>query len=124
MFVAYDIDVQEMTAAVADEIGGAVGRGFPVSGGVRRAVADALQHTFPVETAAVDGLDRDALRLLRRIAASPEKASVRPDGARFLEVMACSGGCVGGPLAYGSARTAARAIAKEAASHTAAGTGS
>jgi len=77
------------------------GRGFPVNGGV--------------SAAAIDGIDADTARILRRLAKDPEKASNRPDGATFVEATACPGGCVGGPLAYGSAKSATRRIVAQSA---------
>jgi iron only hydrogenase large subunit-like protein len=115
MFVAHEIDVQTCEAVAADTVGQNAGRGFPVTGGVSSAVAAALADREDVTVATIDGIDADAARLLRRLAKDPEKASNRPDGATFLEVMACPGGCVGGPLAYGSAKSASRQIAAQAA---------
>jgi iron only hydrogenase large subunit-like protein len=49
------------------------------------------------------------------LAKNPEKPGAVPEDAAFLEVMACHGGCVGGPLAYGSAKAAAKQIQKQMA---------
>jgi [FeFe] hydrogenase (group B1/B3) len=143
-FVAYDIDVQECEAEPADSLGQEIGRGFPVSGGVgaavRRVLAEASAGNAgdaggtnagrrdagegntgegdapcPLSTALIDGLDADSLRQLRRLAKNPEKPGAVPEDAAFLEVMACHGGCVGGPLAYGSAKAAAKQIHKQMA---------
>ena len=115
MLVAHEIDVQACAAEAADTLGQAAGRGFPVTGGVSAAVTAALAHREDVTAAAIDGIDADTARILRRLAKDPEKASNRPDGATFVEVMACPGGCVGGPLAYGSAKSATRQIVAQTA---------
>ncbi len=110
MFVAHDIDVQECEEIDADCIGGTAGRGFPISGGVSSAVRAACATTRAVQTHTIDGIDADATRLLKGIGKNPQSPTVRPDGAEFIEVMACTGGCVGGPLAYGTARAATRSV--------------
>lgn len=114
MFVAADIDVQECAPIQADTVGGAAGRGFPVSGGVGAAVRSVLGTSRAVTTTVVDGLTQDTMKVLRRLEKAPDDSSRRPEGAQFLEVMGCAGGCVGGPLAYGSPKSAARAVKKEA----------
>lgn len=114
MFVANEIDVQECEPERAAAVGGGAGRGFPVAGGVGRAIAGALGPGCEVPTTLVDGLDAEGIKTLKKIANKPEDESRRPEGARFIEVMACSGGCVGGPLAYGSAKAAIREIRKQA----------
>lgn len=104
IFVASNVDVQECPPQSADEVGGAAGRGFPVAGGL----SDAIEKTLHIKSTRIEGLDREATRTLSRLARDPEKGA--PEGAQFIEVMACPGGCVGGPLAYGDTRAATRAV--------------
>lgn len=121
LFVAHEIDVQTAEPRQAERRAGPVGRGFPLSGGVSCAVRAVLQDAAGgVEarepgTTCIDGLDAEGLRTLRRLARDPDKPGALGEGVRFLEVMACPGGCVGGPLAYGSARSATRQIEKQGA---------
>jgi iron only hydrogenase large subunit-like protein len=116
MFVAAGIDVQECVPIHADETGSVVGRAFPVTGGVSGAIDGALaargrkDGDAAITTTRIDGIDRETMKVLTRLGRNPEKGG--PDGARFVEVMACPGGCVGGPLAYGNLRTATKAVQK------------
>lgn len=112
IFVASNVDVQECHPQPADSVGSGVGRGFPISGGVSAAIEEAFSggpsDDALLTTTCLDGLDKDGVRTLSRLARAPEKGA--PDGARFIEVMACPGGCVGGPLAYGDTKAASRAV--------------
>lgn len=113
MFVANEIDVQECPEERATRVGAALGRGFPVAGGVGRAIRRQFPGEDSIATALIDGLDAQTIKSVRRIGAQPDNESLRPEGAQFLEVMACPGGCVAGPLAYGSAKAALREIKKQ-----------
>lgn len=64
-------------------------RGFPQSGGVLKAVlAENQVSDFTFEQ--IDGIDKQAIRKIKQL----EKGK---NDARFYEVMACEGGCIGGP---------------------------
>jgi iron only hydrogenase large subunit-like protein len=71
MLVAHEIDVQACEAEAADTLGQAAGRGFPVTGGVSAAVTAALAHREDVTAAAIDGIDADTARILRRPGSAP-----------------------------------------------------
>lgn len=65
------------------------GRGFPLSGGVAAAVASLEKCTVcPV---AINGLNKETIKQLKMYAKNK-----KADG-NLIEVMACMGGCVGGP---------------------------
>ncbi|MDR1255558.1 MAG: 4Fe-4S binding protein [Puniceicoccales bacterium] len=83
-------------------------REFSLNGGVSRAVRSALgSGGEEVRFAAINGIDRDAVKDLKRFA----KAGECEDGT-LLEVMSCQGGCVGGGLACCPVAAAARQVKK------------
>ena len=67
-------------------------RGFALSGGVIAAIK-AQNLKIDVKTLSVDGLNKKSINLLK--AFSKGKAS-----AQFIEVMACEGGCIAGPVSH------------------------
>ena len=91
MFQAKDIDFATLEEAESLNEGTAAGRGFAVSGGVAKAVADLAQKENPeleIKTARAEGL-RDCRKLMAMAKAG------KYDGY-LLEGMACPGGCVAG----------------------------
>ena len=91
MFAAKGVDLSKLEADHPLDDGTAGGRGFAVSGGVAKAVADVIHKWDPdreVKTVSAQGL-RDCRKLL--LAARAHKY----DGF-LLEGMACPGGCVAG----------------------------
>ena len=107
--VAAGIDVQECALEAAEAVGCTAGRGFQVSGGVSAALRAALAEMGAPEPdmRTINGLGREALRELKKLAKNT------PATPTFVECMACSGGCIGGPLAYGSAAVAMRQLKKQ-----------
>lgn len=81
------------------------GRGFPMTGGVAGAVASLAKCAVCPMT--IDGLTKDNVKKLKEFA---KKRTA--DGANLLEVMACTGGCVGGPVNLTDAKKSAREIKK------------
>lgn len=91
MFEAKDVDFAAIPDGESMREGTAAGRGFAVSGGVAKAVADLIHETnpdFEVKTAKAEGL-RECRKLLTLAKAG------KYDGY-LLEGMACPGGCVAG----------------------------
>lgn len=67
------------------------GRGFAVSNGVIESIRAVIQKDKVIKPICIDGLDRKSIQDLKKWA-NNQKC---PAG-NFIEVMACSGGCVGG----------------------------
>ncbi len=91
MFEAKEIDFETIEPMFDLNEGSAAGRGFAVSGGVAKAVADMIAQTNPdvqVQTARAEGL-RECRKLMTLAKAG------KYDGC-LLEGMACPGGCVAG----------------------------
>lgn len=102
MFVAAGIDVARSEQAGLDGDISASGRGYPVSGGVAGAVAQKLDGKVPINTVAIDGLDKPTMRELKGFAKSCP--------GNMVEVMACEGGCVNGCSVIANYKVATRQI--------------
>lgn len=79
-------------------------RGFALSGGVIAAIK-AHDVKLDVKTLSVDGLNKKSINLLK--AFSKGKAP-----AQFIEVMACEGGCIAGPVSHMNAQKGKRNFEK------------
>ena len=91
MFEAKEVDFETIEPLDTLNEGTAAGRGFAVSGGVARAVADLAHETNPdleIKTACAEGL-RDCRKLMMM-------AKAGKYNGYLLEGMACPGGCVAG----------------------------
>lgn len=90
LFVAAGVDVDVCDSAAFMDLPQAGGRGFAVSGGVTRAVAERLGEASGLKNNLVDGIDVQSMKRLRLWASGKGPGN-------FLEVMACEGGCLSGP---------------------------
>ncbi len=91
MFEAKGVDFATIDAGESMQEGTAAGRGFAVSGGVAKAVADLIAETEPereIRTAKAEGL-RECRQLIAMARAGKYNGYL-------LEGMACPGGCVAG----------------------------
>ena len=112
MFVAFDLQFEsvkphEMTRPVKSS-----GRGYATSCGVSSAVLkemkDAGREDIPdINAQFINGIDKKAVKMLQMYATGKMPGN-------FLEVMACEGGCVGGPCAIGKVKLAIDAVKKYA----------
>lgn len=101
LFVAADIDVSALGPETAENTASGAGRGFAASGGVAGAVLGELaKEGKPAPRfLAVNGVNKQAVKLMETWAA-------RPPEADLVEVMACEGGCIGGPCLIAPQRIA------------------
>jgi iron only hydrogenase large subunit-like protein len=85
-------EVRDAEGQTTASQGHAEGRGFAITGGVSTAVAAfaGASPAVPVQPVIVDGLNPDSVKKLRSFAK-------RPPPGNLIEIMACSGGCCGGP---------------------------
>ncbi len=89
MLVAARIEIDECEPAETEELRPAAR--FAASGGVTESVRAHMQGECGMNPLQVDGIDRKAVALLKAYAKG------RCPG-NFVEVMSCTGGCVGGPV--------------------------
>lgn len=100
---AMDIKPADCEEIVLKNIDGEA-RGFALSGGVIAAIrAQNLQ--IDIKSLSVDGLNKKSINLLK--AFSKGKAP-----AQFIEVMACEGGCIAGPVSHLNAQKGKRNFEK------------
>jgi len=88
MMVGMEIQPEQMEALALEKYS-TESRGFPQSGGVLNAIL-AENQVVEFTHEKIDGIDKQAIRQIKQL----EKGK---NGAHFYEVMACQGGCVGGP---------------------------
>lgn len=109
MLAAADVDVSSLEVGPIEEAAGPEGRGFAVTGGPSGAVqtvsgkkADGQEES--VKPVVVDGLSPQGIKQLR--------AFVTKDNCpgNLVEVIACEGGCVGGPAIFNNPRKTTAAV--------------
>ncbi len=100
---AMEIKPADCEEIVLENIDGEA-RGFALSGGVIAAIK-AQSLKIDIKTLSVDGLNKKSINLLK--AFSKGKAP-----AQFIEVMACEGGCIAGPVSHLNAQKGKRNFEK------------
>jgi iron only hydrogenase large subunit-like protein len=106
LFMAMNIDV--ITIGEAALSGGQAkkyGRSFPWSGGVAEAVRGNLPEAVEFKPVCVDGFTKEGIKILR------EWSEGRNTG-NILEVMACLGGCIAGPMVVANPKAALLQVKK------------
>lgn len=104
IFAGLGIDVEQMDAMEIDSSITFENRNYAVSGGVMNAVlAEGIELDY--EMMKINGINKKSIALLR--AASKGKTK-----AKFIEVMACEGGCIAGPSAHIAPEKSGRILAK------------
>ena len=116
LLVAMEIDIASQEAIPLERDVKGYARGFATSCGVTAAIlaGTAEQKNIPeaerptIDAKFINGLDRKTVKQLDLYGKGKLPGN-------FLEVMACEGGCVGGPCAIGKVTLAAEAVKKAAA---------
>ncbi len=91
MLEAFGIVLEDVEGERADVEGGALGRGFPVTGGLYKAISHRCSDLLGGQTSRIETLDAKSLRLLKAL------PRMKNPPCRLMEVMCCYRGCVGGP---------------------------
>lgn len=107
MFQAKDIDFAEIEEEEGFNESTGAGRNFAVSGGVAKAVVDAVHHVNPeieVKTAYAEGLQE-----CRKVLAMAKAGKYN---GYLLEGMGCPGGCIAGMGTLQSVKDSQKAVAK------------
>lgn len=90
LFKANEIDLANVEPAESLCAGKWQGRAFPVTGGTTKAIQSHVNGRVEMKPVSVDGLTSKSIKLLKVYAKGNCPGN-------FVEVMACEGGCVGGP---------------------------
>ncbi len=90
-FIAMNIKVEDCAESEFKTESSAEARNYAVTGGVAKAVKTLIPEEIPVYPVVVDGLNKQSIRDLKKYA----KNGVCELG-NLIEVMACTGGCLGG----------------------------
>ena len=98
LFIAKEIDVSKMESTAGTIIPTASGRNFAKSGGVLDAVDLRLKDKTILRPAKINGLTKNGMKMLNAYGLiNSGKIPAKPDTPNLIEVMACEGGCIGGP---------------------------
>lgn len=105
LFVALRIELAKCEQVGFAEKASREGRAFGISRGVAAAVIAASGDSADIKPVYINGLDRDAIKKLKGYV----KDKKCPDG-NLIEVMACPGGCMGGPCVTNSQKAVLKEI--------------
>ena len=108
LFMAKDISVPLCDPAPVTRAGRPDSRGFPLFGGVTRALKNALGDAAQLKPIEINGLSQKQLRLVKAYA-------MKNCPGNFIEVMSCEGGCIAGPKIVVSPSEGTKAVEKLAA---------
>jgi [FeFe] hydrogenase (group B1/B3) len=99
LFIAKNIDVASYEPTPGKTIPTATGRGFAKTGGVAQAVKVRLHDKSILKEGVINGLNKAGMKTLSMYGMINEEKMQKPaDCPNLIEVMACEGGCIGGPL--------------------------
>ena len=90
-FVALGVQVANCEESDYSKESSAQGRNFGITGGVAAAVNSLLDEKEKAKAYIINGLDKDAIKDLKKFAKNK-----KCEMGDLIEVMACSGGCLGG----------------------------
>ena len=102
-----------MEAEPGSIVPSATGRGFAASGGVAEAVRVRLKHPEKLRAAVINGLTGGGMKQLATFGKMNAGALPYTDQSpNLIEVMACEGGCIGGPSVITNPKVAAAQLKK------------
>ena len=97
----------------------ASGRKYAMTGGVAEAVKVRLKHPEKLKAAVINGLDKEGMKQLKGYGkVQSGEAEVTADTPNLVEVMACNGGCVGGPCVVKNPKAATVQLQRYASTGT------
>lgn len=105
-FIALDIKVENCEEEKFKTEASAEARNYAVTGGVAKAVKTLVPEEIPVYPVIIDGINKQTIRDLRKYA----KNGVCELG-NLIEVMACTGGCIGGNATVNAFKPAMKQLA-------------
>ncbi len=115
LFIATGTDVMKEPDLNIDVIPTSSGRKYAMSGGVAEAVKIRLKHPEKVKPTVIDGLDKEGMKQLKNFGKIQSgEIPIQNDTPNLVEVMACKGGCVGGPCVVKNPKVATVQLQKYA----------
>ena len=119
LFIATGTDVAKEPDLDIGVVPTASGRKYAMSGGVAEAVKIRLKHPEKLKAAVINGLDKEGMKQLKGYGkVQSGEAPVTDDTPNLVEVMACNGGCVGGPCVVKNPKAAAVQLQRYASTGT------
>lgn len=105
--LAKGINVTTVEATEIEHLPTTSARNFAVSGGVAESIRVRLEDKSILRAAVINGLNKAGLKVLENYGKIQEgTVPTPPDCPNLIEVMACEGGCVGGPSVILNSKTA------------------
>lgn len=96
IFKVLDINPADMEEDYSTEYASMGGRLYARTGGVSKAVSDAIERLFPEKFNMLTTTQANGVVECKKMLSEAQKGNIR---ANFIEGMGCIGGCVGGPKA-------------------------
>ncbi|WP_300379422.1 [Fe-Fe] hydrogenase large subunit C-terminal domain-containing protein [Clostridium sp.] len=96
IFNVFEIDFKNLTGIPSKEYASRGGRLYARTGGVSRAVKEALEELYPEKAKLFSSVKAEGVKQCKEVLT---KALSHEVNANFIEGMGCIGGCVGGPKA-------------------------
>ena len=119
LFIATGTEVSKEPDLEIETVPTASGRKYAVSGGVAEAVKVRLKHPEKLKSAVINGLDKEGMKQLKGYGkVQSGETPVTDDTPNLVEVMACNGGCVGGPCVVKNPKAAAVQLQRYASTGT------
>ncbi|MDE5898388.1 MAG: monomeric [FeFe] hydrogenase [Treponemataceae bacterium] len=108
LFIAKEINPADLPQAQKEAVPSATGRNFARTGGVLEAVKARLSHPEILKPDVINGLNKAGMAKLAMYGQiNVGKIPSGPSHGNLVEVMACEGGCIGGPSVITSQKSAA-----------------
>lgn len=112
MFEGYGIVLENEAETDFAAVSSKLGSGFAAAGGVAKAVTQYLAASHPQHKGNLEVCSADGLANCRNVLKQIETGKLK---ANFIEGMACTGGCIGGPGAIADARVTSKLIERQSA---------
>ena len=119
LLIAKEIEIASLKSKEQKVIPTSTGRNFAKTGGVEEAVAARLKDKSILRPAVINGLDKTGMKTLAMYGMiNSGKLPCKPDTPNLIEVMACEGGCIGGPSVITNPKIASVQLGKYVAEGT------
>jgi len=113
LLIAKEIEIAEQEPKPESIIPTSSGRNFAVTGGVANAVKVRLHDQSILRPTVINGLNKEGMKQLAMYGKiNAGTLPYKEDSPNLVEVMACEGGCIGGPSVITNARVASMQLKK------------